>query len=130
MKRRLVVGLREVLRAARSKRAKTILLAPNIEEITSEGGLDCAVEKIAAQAAAHEIPVVFALTRNRIAQVFGRRAHMSAVAICDFDGANSLHKELLRLAEAGRQEWQKESMVRGQVARGEGKEGGEEEVIG
>lgn len=31
---------------------------------------------------------------------------MSTVAICDYDGANDLYKEMLRLAAIGRQQWQ------------------------
>eukprot|EP00850_Spirogloea_muscicola_P011318 SM000070S21284 [mRNA] locus=s70:67975:71690:- [translate_table: standard] len=104
-KRRLVVGLREVSRAVRTKRAKCIIVAPNIEEITSEGGLDSTVTSILQQAGANEVTVVFALTKSRIAQAFGRRVRMSTVAICDYDGANSLFKEMVSHAAKGREQW-------------------------
>eukprot|EP00850_Spirogloea_muscicola_P017908 SM000158S02040 [mRNA] locus=s158:295160:298943:- [translate_table: standard] len=104
-KRRLVVGLREVSRAVRTKRAKCIIVAPNIEEITSEGGLDSTVTSILQQAEANEVTVVFALTKSRIAQAFGRRVRMSTVAICDYDGANGLFKEMVSHAAKGREQW-------------------------
>ena len=31
---------------------------------------------------------------------------MSTVAICDYDGANNLYKEMLQLAAEGRAQWQ------------------------
>lgn len=104
-KRRLVVGLREVSRAVRSGRAKCIIVAPNIEAIVSEGGLDCTLNEILKQAEEKGVVVVFALTKSRIAQAFGRRVRMSTVAICDYDGANDLYKEMVVHAEAGRQQW-------------------------
>lgn len=104
-KRRLVVGLREVSRAVRSGRAKCIIVAPNIEAIVSEGGLDFTLNEILKQAEEKSVTVVFALTKSRIAQAFGRRVRMSTVAICEFDGANDLYKEMVAHAESGRRQW-------------------------
>jgi selenocysteine insertion sequence-binding protein 2 len=40
MRRRLVVGLRQVARSLRLKEARAIVVAPNIEKSASKGGLD------------------------------------------------------------------------------------------
>eukprot|EP00898_Chlorokybus_atmophyticus_P002753 jgi/Chlat1/3479/Chrsp23S03678 len=104
-KRRLVFGLREVAKSLRTKRARCIIVTPNIEEITSEGGLDCTVDSILAAAKASEVPVIFALTRSKLGQVIGRRARVSIVAVFDYDGADLLFKEAMALANQGREEW-------------------------
>jgi hypothetical protein len=42
-----VLGLREVLKAVRTRRARCVVLAPNIEEVSCEGGLDAMLATIA-----------------------------------------------------------------------------------
>ncbi|GBG61770.1 hypothetical protein CBR_g23730 [Chara braunii] len=104
-KRRYVIGFREAAIAVKLKRAKAVIVSPNIEEITSEGGLDCKLASILEQAASHEIPVVFALTRGKIGKVFGKRVRMSIVAICDYDGVNEAFKRMVSIAKQGQEEW-------------------------
>jgi hypothetical protein len=41
-----VLGLREVAKAVRTRRARAVVLAPNVEEVEAEGGLDSALEGI------------------------------------------------------------------------------------
>jgi hypothetical protein len=45
-KRRLVVGLRETVRALRTNKARCVVLAHNIEQIATDGGLDDLVQEI------------------------------------------------------------------------------------
>lgn len=60
---------REVAKAVKLRRAKTIVVAPNIEQIESEGGLDDLLGNILSQAEAAGLPVVFALSRKKMGQV-------------------------------------------------------------
>ena len=87
MRRRLVFGLREVAKAVQLKKAKAVVVAPNIEEVVDEGGLDDVVGNIITAARLNGTPIVFALTRNKLGQIVGKRMRISALAILDHDGA-------------------------------------------
>lgn len=60
---------REVAKAVRLRRVQTVIVAPNIEQIESEGGLDDLLGSILAQAEEGHTPVVFALSRKKLGQV-------------------------------------------------------------
>ena len=49
-----------------------IIVTPNIEEGPSEGGLDGKIEDILKDCKNFSVPVVFALTRNKLGKAFGR----------------------------------------------------------
>lgn len=51
------------------RKAKTVVVAPNIEQIESEGGLDDLLGSILKQADEFGLPVVFALSRKKMGQV-------------------------------------------------------------
>ena len=66
---------REVAKAVKLHKAKTVVVAPNIEQIESEGGLDDLLGSILKQAEDFGLPVVFALSRKKMGQVWvGLRA--------------------------------------------------------
>lgn len=54
----------------------------------------------------HSIPVVFALTRKKLGEVYGHRKRVSAVAILGYNGVDELHADMLRIAATGREEWE------------------------
>ena len=66
---------REVAKAVKLRKAKTVVVAPNIEQIESEGGLDDLLGSILKQADEFGLPVVFALSRKKMGQV-------SSLAFC------------------------------------------------
>ncbi|KAK9858850.1 hypothetical protein WJX84_009351 [Apatococcus fuscideae] len=105
-KKRLVSGLREVAKAVKSRRARVIIVAPNIEHIQTEGGLDDLLTSILSQAGELGVPVVFALSRKKLGQVFGCRKKMSAIAVLDFSSAEGMYNRMTSLAAAGREDWQ------------------------
>ena len=55
----------QVKRGLKTKKIKTVIIAPNIEEGSSEGGLDDNVKGIIDTARENEAVVVFALNRCR-----------------------------------------------------------------
>ncbi len=61
---------REVAKAVKLRKAKTVVVAPNIEQIESEGGLDDLLGSILKQAEDFGLPVVFALSRKKMGQVW------------------------------------------------------------
>ena len=63
---------REVAKAVRLRKACTVVVAPNIEHIEAEGGLDDLLTSILMQAEGSGIPIIFALSRKKLGQVSGR----------------------------------------------------------
>ncbi len=73
---------REVAKAVKLRKAKTVVVAPNIEQIESEGGLDDLLGSILKQAEDFGLPVVFALSRKKMGQVLvGPRAGCLACSV-------------------------------------------------
>eukprot|EP00873_Tetraselmis_striata_P010187 jgi/Tetstr1/430451/TSEL_020261.t1 len=105
MRKRLVAGLREVNKAVKLKKAHSVVVVPNIESVSSEGGLDDRLSGIMDLAKQNGTPVVFALSLKKLGQVFGQRKKISAVAILDVNGANEAAAEMLRRAAGGREAW-------------------------
>ena len=66
---------REVAKAVKLRKAKTVVVAPNIEQIESEGGLDDLMRSILKQAEEFGLPVVFALSRKKMGQVCSRLSY-------------------------------------------------------
>jgi len=102
MRRRLLYGLREVAKSVNVKTSKAIIIAPNIEKIESEGGLDDRIDQIIAEARGNDIPIVFALTKRRIGNALGVNGVISMVSILDYNGADDEFKITLKHAAEGR----------------------------
>ncbi len=99
MKRRYVVGLREVIRGMKSKKIIAVVMAPNIEKIETPGGLDTVVQTIIDLGKEKEIPIIYALSKRLIGKALGKQVKMSAVGIYSADGAFDEFKEALRLTK-------------------------------
>ncbi|KAK9832746.1 hypothetical protein WJX81_007203 [Elliptochloris bilobata] len=100
--KRVVSGLREVDKAVRSRKACSVVMAPNIEQDEDEGRLDGLLAKLLGQAKEYGIPVVYALSRKKLGQAFGCPKKMSAIAILDYRGAEELYARVEALAAQGR----------------------------
>ena len=94
-KRRFILGLREVLKHLKLKRLKAVIIAPNIERISSKGGLDDYLGSIISICNEQEIPKVFAMNRHVLGRVIKKLAPVSVVGIFDYDGAHDIFKELV-----------------------------------
>jgi ribosomal protein L7Ae-like RNA K-turn-binding protein len=106
LRRCYVCGLREVRKAIKGGKAKAVLLAPNIEQVEAEGGLNESVGAILEACGTSGVPAVFALSRKKMGEVYGFRKRMSAVALLEVDAARELLDQVLSLAADGRQRWQ------------------------
>jgi len=107
-RQRLVFGLRECSKALRTRRAKALVVAPNVEQITAPGGLDEAVDDLLAAARQTSVPVVLALTRSRMGALTGRRVKMSAACVLDASGCEEAFKAVLKMAEDGERAWMRQ----------------------
>ncbi|CAM9975610.1 unnamed protein product [Ectocarpus sp. 6 AP-2014] len=98
-RRRLVIGLREVLRGVKAKKVRLLIVAPNVDAVGGEGGLDDKVVEVIDKAREAEIPVVFALSKRKIGKALRKTIKVSAVGVYSFDGANEQQKQLKRRME-------------------------------
>ena len=116
MRKRFVLGLREVRRGVMARKVKAVIMTPNIEQVEAKGGLDTFVKDIIEACAKNredgeegieieQIPVVFALSRNKLGKALGKPMTLSVVGLYDVNGAFEEYKAMLKLAEAGCEAW-------------------------
>ncbi|ETE73698.1 Selenocysteine insertion sequence-binding protein 2 [Ophiophagus hannah] len=86
-KRRVVMGLREVLKHLKLKKLKCVIISPNCEKIQSKGGLDETLHLIIDTACEQNIPFVFALNRKALGHCVNKLVPVSVVGIFSYDGA-------------------------------------------
>uniref|UniRef100_A0A8C6DLP4 SECIS binding protein 2 n=1 Tax=Moschus moschiferus TaxID=68415 RepID=A0A8C6DLP4_MOSMO len=102
-KRRLVLGLREVLKHLKLRKLKCIIISPNCEKIQSKGGLDDTLHTIIDCACDQNIPFVFALNRKALGRSLNKAVPVSVVGIFSYDGAQDQFHKLVELTMAARQ---------------------------
>ncbi|XP_014114289.1 PREDICTED: selenocysteine insertion sequence-binding protein 2 isoform X3 [Pseudopodoces humilis] len=101
IKRRLVMGLREVLKHLKLKKLKCVIISPNCEKIQSKGGLDETLHNIIDCACEQNIPFVFALNRKALGRCVNKAVPVSVVGIFSYDGAQDhFHRMVQLTAEA------------------------------
>ncbi|GLI68827.1 hypothetical protein VaNZ11_013332 [Volvox africanus] len=100
-----VLGLREVHKAVRTKRAKVVVIAPNIEEVAAEGGLDTTLQAILDMCTEQETVAVFALSRKQLGRVYGFKKRVSAVAILELNGIHEAYADIAKLAKRAKEGW-------------------------
>merc|ERR1719181_2091333 len=103
--RRFVIGLKEVARRTKQSKVECLIVAPDIEEDASSGGLDDRMRELIAMAYQNQIPVIFALSRARLGKALGKSLQISVLGILDARGAQSLFQQSLLLADECRQTW-------------------------
>ncbi|XP_040819717.1 selenocysteine insertion sequence-binding protein 2 isoform X4 [Ochotona curzoniae] len=102
-KRRLVLGLREVLKHLRLKKLKCVIISPNCEKTQSKGGLDDTLHTIIDYACEQNIPFVFALNRKALGRSLNKAVPVSVVGIFSYDGAQDQFHRMVELTVAARQ---------------------------
>ncbi|XP_047556110.1 LOW QUALITY PROTEIN: selenocysteine insertion sequence-binding protein 2 [Lutra lutra] len=102
-KRRLVLGLREVLKHLRLRKLKCVIISPNCEKTQSKGGLDDTLHTIIDHACEQSVPFVFALNRKALGRSLNKAVPVSAVGIFSYDGAQDQFHRMVELTTAARQ---------------------------
>ncbi|XP_003216544.2 selenocysteine insertion sequence-binding protein 2 isoform X2 [Anolis carolinensis] len=102
-KRRLVMGLREVLKHLKLKKLKCVIISPNCEKIQSKGGLDETLHLIIDSACEQNIPFVFALNRKALGRCLNKAVPVSVVGIFSYDGAQDYFHKMVELTMEARQ---------------------------
>ncbi|XP_051497834.1 selenocysteine insertion sequence-binding protein 2 isoform X2 [Apus apus] len=119
IKRRLVMGLREVLKHLKLKKLKCVIISPNCEKIQSKGGLDETLHNIINCACEQNIPFVFALNRKALGRCLNKAVPVSVVGIFSYDGAQDHFHRMVQLTTEARKAY--EDMVAALEEEAEGR---------
>uniref|UniRef100_A0A8C1LZH9 SECIS binding protein 2 n=1 Tax=Cyprinus carpio TaxID=7962 RepID=A0A8C1LZH9_CYPCA len=106
MKRRLVMGLREVLKHLKLRKVKCVIISPNCERIQSKGGLDEALHTIIDTCRDQGIPFVFALSRKALGRCVNKAVPVSLVGIFNYDGAQDHYHKMIELSADARKAYE------------------------
>ncbi|RNA01913.1 selenocysteine insertion sequence-binding 2-like [Brachionus plicatilis] len=106
IKRRYVMGIREVTKHLKMFRIKCVILAPNCEKIESKGGLDDAINLIIRTSMEQNIPFLFALGRKGLGKAVNKLVPVSVVGIFDYSGAEPYFEKLVELANNAKMTYQ------------------------
>eukprot|EP00746_Dinoflagellata_sp_MGD_P003938 gnl/MRDRNA2_/MRDRNA2_107621_c0_seq1.p1 gnl/MRDRNA2_/MRDRNA2_107621_c0~~gnl/MRDRNA2_/MRDRNA2_107621_c0_seq1.p1 ORF type:complete len:500 (+),score=189.35 gnl/MRDRNA2_/MRDRNA2_107621_c0_seq1:121-1620(+) len=109
--KRFCIGLREVTRAVQRGKARCLVCAPNLEVCETEGGLDDTVEDLVELCRDNDVPVIFALSRNRLGKALSKNIRLSCIAVLSAEGAHQQFKECIKLTEELRRQWVLQQMM-------------------
>lgn len=106
MKRRLVMGLREVLKHLKLRKVKCVIISPNCERVQSKGGLDEALHTIIDTCLEQDVPFVFALSRKALGRCVNKAVPVSLVGIFNYDGAQDHYHKMIELTSQARKAYE------------------------
>ncbi|XP_058632493.1 selenocysteine insertion sequence-binding protein 2-like isoform X2 [Onychostoma macrolepis] len=106
MKRRLVMGLREVLKHLKLRKVKCVIISPNCERIQSKGGLDEALHTIIDTCRDQGVPFVFALSRKALGRCVNKAVPVSLVGVFNYDGAQDHYHKMIELSAEARKAYE------------------------
>ncbi|XP_026787274.3 selenocysteine insertion sequence-binding protein 2 isoform X1 [Pangasianodon hypophthalmus] len=106
MKRRLVMGLREVLKHLKLRKVKCVIISPNCERVQSKGGLDEALHTIIDTCLEQGVPFVFALSRKALGRCVNKAVPVSLVGIFNYDGAQDHYHKMIELTSQARKDYE------------------------
>ncbi|XP_031161856.1 selenocysteine insertion sequence-binding protein 2 isoform X1 [Sander lucioperca] len=106
MKRRIVMGLREVLKHLKLRKVKCVVFSPNCERIQSKGGLDEALYTIIDTCREQGVPFVFALSRKALGRCVNKAVPVSLVGIFNYDGAQDIYHKMIELSSEARKAYE------------------------
>ena len=94
-KRRYVVGLREVAKFLKVKKIKALILAPDIEKVETQGGLDDAIGNLISDANNSEVPVIFGLNRFKLGKLCLKKVPISCIGILNYQGSDVSKEKII-----------------------------------
>jgi selenocysteine insertion sequence-binding protein 2 len=95
VKRRIVMGLREVARGIRSHKVKMVVMANNLDEY---GAIDEKLQEIIDLAHNEGVPVFYEFSKRNLGKAIGKSIKVAVVGIQNPEGAHQQYKQLMNLA--------------------------------
>lgn len=110
--RYIVSGLKEVCRAVKYGKVKCVFIAPDIEDATTNGGVDNRLHDILRAAYEQDVPVVYSLSRSRMGFALGKSLKMSVLGLLETKGVQDQFDHTLSLAYQARKSWMERELPR------------------
>jgi ribosomal protein L7Ae-like RNA K-turn-binding protein len=104
LSKRLYFGLNEVKKSLKTKKAKAVIIATNIEESKTAGGLDDRVLEIIRLAKENNTPIMYSMTKRRLGKC-GNKPNTACVSVVSGDGAHAELRETILMAEKLAKSW-------------------------
>jgi selenocysteine insertion sequence-binding protein 2 len=95
VKRRLVMGLREVARGIRSHKVKLVAMANNLDDY---GAIDEKLQEILDLADENEVPIFYEFSKRALGKVMGKTVKIAVVGVQNAEGAHQQFKKLLAIS--------------------------------
>lgn len=105
-RKRYVCGLREVAKHVKLKKLKCVIIPPNLDNIQSTGGLNSIVGDIIGNSRELGIPVIYGLSRRKLAYLLKKKHKVGCLGIFSYDGAETWYKQLVELVGKAREDYQ------------------------
>jgi ribosomal protein L7Ae-like RNA K-turn-binding protein len=104
VQKRYVKGFKECIKKCNSNEIKCVVIAPNIEKVEAEGGLDEIVYQLINLCNSKAIPVVFGLSMRLIGGlIINNAALLSVVGIIDYSAAETLYQKVIQISQRNKQ---------------------------
>ncbi|CAG9331125.1 unnamed protein product [Blepharisma stoltei] len=104
VKKKIVKGLKECNRSVMKNKAKLVIIAPNIEKVPGEGGLDELVNELIENCQRYNVPYLFGLDMVIMGRIIINNAvTLTAVGIIDFIGGEQCFSRTLELGNLCKQ---------------------------
>jgi len=87
IKRRYYAGIKEVQKHIELKKIKFVIIAPDLEKVEMEGGLDDTLIKLIGTCKRYEIPYCFGLVRRKLGYYTHGNGFVSCIGIANYSGA-------------------------------------------
>lgn len=95
VRRRIVMGLREVARGIRSHKVKLVVMANNLDHY---GVIDDKLQEILDLAEENDVPVFFEFTKRALGKAIGKTIKIGVLGVQNAEGAHQQFKRLVQLA--------------------------------
>ncbi|XP_076630371.1 uncharacterized protein LOC143346290 [Colletes latitarsis] len=95
-KRRYYAGLKEVRKHVELKKVKFVIIAPDLEKVELEGGLDDQVDKLLEACRMQNVIYCFALGRRKLGYYSHGKGLVGCIGVANYSGAEELFKNVLR----------------------------------
>lgn len=95
VKRRLVMGLREVARGIRSHKVKLVVMANNLDQY---GAIDDKLQEIIDSAKEERVPIFYEFNKRGLGKAIGKSIKIAVVGVQSAEGAHQQFKRLLSIA--------------------------------
>lgn len=98
--KRYVKGFKECINRSKDGSLKMLIMAPDIEKIEGEGGLNSLIDELLQSCETHNIPIVFALSMRNLGQIIiNNAALISVFGVLDYSATEKLFEKVLELGK-------------------------------